>query len=58
MQRDGRGFDHRTLEAIRLMAMERVREGEKLREKIDAQLAAIKRTPALVRSFFRAPTVA
>lgn len=28
MKRDGRGFDHRTLEAIRLMAIERVREGE------------------------------
>ncbi|MGC8532949.1 MAG: winged helix-turn-helix domain-containing protein, partial [Acidiphilium sp.] len=29
MQRDGRSFDHRTLEAIRLMAIERVREGER-----------------------------
>ena len=29
MKRDGRGFDHRTLEAIRLMAIERVREGER-----------------------------
>jgi transposase len=28
MGRDGRGFDHGTLEAIRLMAVERVREGE------------------------------
>jgi transposase len=28
MKRDGRSFDHRTLEAIRLMAVERVREGE------------------------------
>ena len=28
MKRDGRRFDHRTLEAIRLMAVERVREGE------------------------------
>src|SRR5664280_2083506 len=28
MKRDGRGFDHRTLEAIRLMAVERVRAGE------------------------------
>jgi transposase len=28
MQRDGRSFDHGTLEAIRLMAVERVREGE------------------------------
>ena len=25
MRRDGRGFDHRTLETIRLMAVERVR---------------------------------
>ena len=29
MRRDGRGLDHRTLEAIRLMAVERVREGER-----------------------------
>src|SRR5271169_6970829 len=29
MRRDGRGFDHRTLESIRLMAVERVRDGEK-----------------------------
>ena len=35
-----------------------LRRGEKLRDKIDAQLAAIKRTPQLVRSFFQAPTVA
>jgi hypothetical protein len=35
-----------------------LRRGEKLRDKIEAQLAAIKRTPQLVRSFFQAPTVA
>ena len=29
MKRDGRGFDHRTLEVIRLMAVERVRGGER-----------------------------
>src|SRR3978361_1604144 len=29
MKRDGRGFDHRTLEAIRLMAVEREGEGER-----------------------------
>ena len=28
MKRDGRTLDHRTLETIRLMAVERVREGE------------------------------
>ena len=28
MKRDGRSFDHQTLEAIRLMAVERVRAGE------------------------------
>lgn len=28
MKRDGRSFDHKTLEEIRLMAVERVREGE------------------------------
>lgn len=35
-----------------------LRKGERLRDKIDAQLAAIKATPKLVRSFFRAPSVA
>ena len=34
-----------------------LRRGEKLRDKIEAQLAAIKRMPQLVRSFFHAPTV-
>ena len=29
MRQDGRGFDHRTLESIRLMAVERVRDGER-----------------------------
>jgi DNA invertase Pin-like site-specific DNA recombinase len=28
MRRDGRSFDHRTLKAIRMMAVERVRDGE------------------------------
>jgi len=32
--------------------------GEKLQEKIEAQLAAIKRMPQLLRSFFKAPSVA
>ena len=35
-----------------------LRKGERLRDKIDAQLAAIKAAPMLVRSFFRAPSVA
>jgi hypothetical protein len=35
-----------------------LRRGEKLRGKIEAQLAKIKRMPRLVRSFFPAPTVA
>ena len=35
-----------------------LRKGEKLQEKIEAQLAAIKRIPRLVRSFFKAPSVA
>lgn len=34
MKRDGRTFDHQTLEAIRLMAIERVREGERAAEVI------------------------
>jgi transposase len=35
-----------------------LRRGETLRDKVAAQLAAIKRTPQLIRSFFQAPTVA
>jgi transposase len=35
-----------------------LRKGEKLSEKIQMQLAAIKKTPSLVRAFFKAPTVA
>lgn len=35
-----------------------LRRGEILKEKIDAQLAAIKKLPSLVRSFFKAPSVA
>ena len=35
-----------------------LRRGEKLRDKIEAQLAAIKRMPQLVRPFFHATTVA
>ena len=36
MKRDGRSLDHRTLEAIRFMAVERVREGERASEVIAA----------------------
>jgi transposase len=36
MKRDGRTFDHKTLEEIRLMAVERVREGESAAEVIAA----------------------
>ena len=32
-----------------------LRRGEKLQEKIEAQLSAIKRMPRLIRSFFKAP---
>ena len=35
-----------------------LRRGEKLGDKIESQLAAIKRMPRLVESFFLAPTVA
>jgi hypothetical protein len=35
-----------------------LRQGEKLRNKVEAKLEALKRAPALVRSFFRAPSVA
>ena len=34
-----------------------LRKGEQLREKVEAQLAALKRAPRLVRSFFKAPSV-
>jgi transposase len=33
-------------------------KGERLKDKVEAQLASIKNAPRLVRSFFRAPTVA
>ena len=36
MKRDGRTFDHQTLEEIRLMAVERVREGERAADVIEA----------------------
>ena len=36
MKRDGRTLDHQTLETIRLMAVERVREGERASEVIEA----------------------
>ena len=36
MKRDGRTFDHQTLEKIRLMAVERVREGEPASKVIEA----------------------
>ena len=35
-----------------------LRAGERLRDKIEAQLIAIRNAPCLVRSFFRAPSVA
>ena len=35
-----------------------LRRGETLREKIEAQLRAMKRMPQLIRSYFKAPTVA
>jgi hypothetical protein len=35
-----------------------LRKGEKLADKIDAQLAEIRRLPELVRSLFKAPSVA
>jgi len=35
-----------------------LRRGEKLRDKIEAQLVRIKRMPQLIRSFFQAPSVA
>lgn len=36
MKRDGRTLDHRTLEAIRLMAVDRIREGERASEVIES----------------------
>jgi hypothetical protein len=64
MRRDGRRLDHRTLEAIRMMAVERVRDGERASSVVASfgfhrtTIAAIKRLPRLVRSFFNAPSVA
>jgi hypothetical protein len=34
-----------------------LRKGEKLNEKIDMQLAAIKKMPGLVKAFFKTPSV-
>ena len=34
-----------------------LRKGERLQEKVEAQLAGIKKAPRLVRSFFQAPSV-
>jgi transposase len=34
-----------------------LRKGEQLQEKIEAQLAALKKAPRLLRSFFKAPSV-
>ena len=35
-----------------------LQQGEKLRERIDEELAAVRDDPKLVRSFFQAPSVA
>jgi hypothetical protein len=35
-----------------------LRGGERLQEKIEAQLSGIKRMPRLIRSFFETPSVA
>jgi transposase len=35
-----------------------LQKGEKVRERIDQELAKLKKTPALLRSFFGAPSVA
>lgn len=35
-----------------------LRKGQKLRDRIESQLAAVKRMPRLIRSFFQAPSVA
>lgn len=35
-----------------------LRKGEKLRERVEQALATLKKTPALLRSFFKAPSVA
>lgn len=39
-------------------ARQPLKKGEKLRQRIDQELAQLKRTPALLRSFFKAPSVA
>ncbi|MHB1691980.1 MAG: IS630 family transposase, partial [Thiomonas sp.] len=35
-----------------------LRQGEKLRDKIEEQLAKLQQMPHLIRAFFRAPSVA
>ena len=41
-----------------LQAYRSLQQGEKLRDKIEEQLARLQQMPRLVRSFFRAPSVA
>ena len=40
------------------MVKDALHKGEKLRDRIDAELAAVRADPRLVRSFFQAPSVA
>jgi hypothetical protein len=35
-----------------------LRKGERLQEEIDTQLARLKAAPCIIRSFFRAPSIA
>ena len=40
------------------VARKPLRKGERLQDKVEAQLARLKAAPRLIRSFFRAPSVA
>ena len=44
--------------ALNEASLHTIEEQAELQEKIEAQLAALKKAPRLVRSFFKAPTVA
>ena len=57
-ERDAVGLHARLRRLGDLRAREVLRKGEKLREKIEEQLAKLQKLPGLIRSFFNAPSVA
>ncbi len=54
----GEQFERRSRDGERARGPGLVDRGEKLREKIEEQLARIQKLPSLIRSFFKVPSVA